>query len=74
MSDPKNLRILVVDDQESIREDYKKILGAQAAAPALTSARMAFLGGSATATSPQPAFELTLASQGDQGVELVERA
>jgi signal transduction histidine kinase len=76
MSEPKNLRILVVDDQESIREDFKKILAAQAATPALTSARMAFLGGAPAAAAPsaQPAFELTLASQGDQAVELIERA
>jgi two-component system sensor histidine kinase/response regulator len=74
MGDTKNLRILVIDDQESIREDFKKILvtpASSAAGP--SSARKAFLGEQAAAVT-RPFFELTTASQGDQGVELVERA
>ncbi len=73
MAESKNLRILVVDDQEAIREDFKKILAAPAAAPALTNARMAFFG-DAPAPVAQPSFELTTASQGEQAVELLERS
>jgi signal transduction histidine kinase len=74
MIDGKNLRILVVDDQESIREDFRKILApAGAAAGALGRARAAFFG-EAEKASPGPGFELTTASQGEQAVELVELA
>ncbi|HEX6884295.1 MAG TPA: response regulator [Planctomycetota bacterium] len=74
MLPPKNLRILVVDDQEAIRDDFKKILAAQAGA-STSSARLAFLGGSAPAASAaQTAFELALCSQGDAAVAAVERA
>ena len=72
MAETKNLRILVVDDQEAIREDFEKILAAPAAAPP-SSARMAFLG-EAQAVVAQPLFELSCASQGEQAVELTERA
>jgi len=73
MVDTKNLRILVVDDQESIREDFKKILVSPATASAPSNARLAFLGEQPAAVA-KPLFELATASQGDQGVELVERA
>jgi len=74
MADAKNLRILVVDDQESIREDFRKILVAPAAAAsAPSSARLAFLGEQPQTVS-RPSFELATASQGDLGVELAERA
>src|SRR5688572_9633220 len=74
MTLPKNLRVLVVDDQESIRDDFKKILAAQAGSSAASSARLAFLGGAPSAAAAQPAFELTLAGQGEMAVEAVERA
>ena len=73
MSETQNLRILVVDDQEAIRDDFKKILATHnAPAPALSSARAAFFGGdvSAPAASVAPLFQLTLASQGEQALEL----
>ncbi len=73
MSDPKNLRVLVVDDQEAIREDFKKILAPSVAAQAPSSARMAFFG-EAQAAPSQVSFELTTAGQGEQAVELLERA
>jgi signal transduction histidine kinase len=74
MSDTKNRRIIVVDDQESIHADFKKILGsAKGNDQALRSARNAFFG-EAKETVRQVAFELTTATQGDQGVELVGRA
>ncbi|MEQ1891435.1 MAG: response regulator [Planctomycetota bacterium] len=76
MVDSPNRRILVVDDQESIREDFRKILAsAGAPAPALASARAAFFGGeSAPVAAPSTSYELTLASQGEEACELAERA
>ena len=74
MTATPNLRILVIDDQESIRDDFKKILAPPSAPPTLTSARLAFLGESAAAAPQTPAFELVLASQGGQGVELAAQA
>ncbi|MSR62811.1 MAG: hybrid sensor histidine kinase/response regulator [Planctomycetes bacterium] len=78
MSDTHNLRILVVDDQEAIRDDFKKILAAHSApGPALSSARAAFFGGDVASTPAAhvaPPFQLTLASQGEQALELTARA
>jgi signal transduction histidine kinase len=75
MADTKNLRILVIDDQESIRDDFKKILASSAGTPAATSARLAFLGESSAAPAAQQVvYELESAGQGEQGVELCERA
>jgi signal transduction histidine kinase len=76
MEHTKNLRILVVDDQESIREDFRKILASAAGpAPALSSARAAFFGGGESAAPASSAsFELTLASQGEEACELAECA
>ncbi len=71
MANQSNKRILVIDDQASIREDFEKILGTGADAPvAATDARSAFLGRS----NPAPiasSFELSTAGQGQQGVDLV---
>ncbi len=73
MVEPKNLRILVIDDQESIHQDFRKILEPQAPEEqALASARSAFFGEQQVHTE-QPAFDLTLVSQGEQGVAVLER-
>jgi len=74
MSDTKNLRILSVDDQESIREDFRKILAPVRTAAAPSSARMAFLRDAAPAPSASPSFELQTASQGEEAVRIVQAA
>jgi len=79
MSDTQNRRILVVDDQESIREDFRKILALESApSAALSGARAAFFGsgeGASAAPGPaRPVFELTQASQGEEACELAARA
>jgi signal transduction histidine kinase len=76
MADTPNRRILVVDDQESIREDFKKILApASTSASSLSSARAAFFGGDSVPAAPSiAAYELTLASQGEEACEAAERA
>lgn len=67
-------RILVIDDNPAIHEDFRKILcaGLQAV-NALQNAKAALFGTSAD-HSIAPAFEIDIASQGQEGVALVERA
>ena len=74
MSETKNRRILVIDDQESIHADFRKILGSDAGEDhALHSARTAFFGESKEVVR-KVGFELTTATQGEEGIELVARA
>ncbi len=68
-----NRRVLVIDDQESIQEDFQKILGRrQAATQGLRSARSAFFG-EEKQQDDEPHFELSMASQGLEGVALAKR-
>ena len=74
MSSKPNRRILVIDDQASIREDFLKILGSSAEADDPQSdARSAFFG-SAEPVFTHNKFELTIADQGQQGVDLLRAA
>jgi signal transduction histidine kinase len=72
-----NRRILLVDDNQSIHDDFRKILVPADAAQAagLMDARAAFLGaGSPTPASSQPSFELESALQGQIAHEMVRVA
>lgn len=72
-----NRRILLVDDNASIHEDFKKILGATAPKADLQDARAAFFGSAAEANPdapPQVTFETTSAFQGEEALEHVQRA
>ncbi len=76
---PQNRRILVIDDNESIRADFQKILAPVAqAAESLDSARNAFLGEPEPTQAPSAAtnlnFELSCASQGQEGLQLARQA
>lgn len=76
---PQNRRILVIDDNESIRADFEKILAPPAqVAEGLDSARNAFLGepepSQTTGAATSQNFELACASQGQEGLELARRA
>ena len=74
MSELQNRRILVIDDQASIREDFRKILGTSSEDNAsLDGARSAFFGEAET-TESGVEFELTEASQGEEGVMLLRAA
>ncbi|GDY22265.1 hypothetical protein LBMAG56_36120 [Verrucomicrobiota bacterium] len=65
-----NRRILIVDDNEAIHSDFRKILGAPDAADAALDAAEARLFG-----APQRVwFEIDSASQGDEGLKMVERS
>jgi two-component system sensor histidine kinase/response regulator len=69
-----NRRILVIDDNRAIHEDFRKIFEPQlASAQPLAESETALFGAS-PAPIPQPVFQVTFASQGAEGAALVERA
>ena len=70
-----NRRILIIDDQESIHEDFRKILGGEVSdrVKALSDARSAFFG-EAEGTTQGTEFELEMASQGAEGIEMLRAA
>src|SRR5688500_13594348 len=68
-----NRRILVVDDNQAIHQDFRKIL---CAAPVSThlDAMEASLFGGPTAAAVDPGFEVESAFQGEEGVQRVRSA
>jgi CheY-like chemotaxis protein len=67
-------RILVIDDNRAIHEDFRKILlSGRAQTPSLDESEAALFGQAPTAHA-HPRFEVDFASQGLEGVALVERA
>jgi diguanylate cyclase (GGDEF)-like protein len=69
----KNRRILVVDDNEAIHADFRKILAAEGPRPELNALRRAVFG----RENPAPAlrcYDLDFATQGRGGLELVRGA
>jgi CheY-like chemotaxis protein len=70
----KNQRILVIDDNPSIHEDFRKILSPATAAAAALDATEAALFGPPAATDEQTQFEVDSAYQGQEGVLLVRKA
>ncbi len=69
----KNLRILVVDDNRSIHEDFRKILAGANPADKALAVEIALFGESPGKRSVVR-FELESAYQGQEGFEMVERA
>ncbi|MBK8476968.1 MAG: response regulator [Opitutaceae bacterium] len=70
-----NRRILVVDDNRAIHDDFRKILCAQPGAQAAESTALeAMLFGEAATPAAQLEFEVDSAYQGREGLEKVEQA
>jgi len=70
----KNRRVLVIDDNPAIHEDFRKILApAIATAAALDTTEAAVFGDRTDAVQQNP-FEVDSAYQGQAGVELVKQA
>ena len=69
-----NGRILVIDDNPAIHQDFEKILRRDAGVDAGMSQAEAILFGVISTGVTQPAFELQFASQGNQGVPLAAQA
>jgi two-component system sensor histidine kinase/response regulator len=70
----KNHRVLVVDDNPSIHEDFRKILSPATAKAADLDATEAALFGPSPDAVEQPQFEVDSAYQGQGGVELAKKA
>ncbi len=68
-----NRRILVIDDNRAIHEDYRKILEANTEDQRYDQARAALFGGSPP-SGGQERFELDFADQGQQGLAMVRSA
>jgi two-component system sensor histidine kinase/response regulator len=77
-SNDKNRRVLVIDDNRAIHEDFRKILSPATTATTATAAALdaaeAALFGSPTEATPQTQFEIDSAYQGQEGLLLVEKA
>lgn len=70
----ENLRILIVDDNSAIHEDFRKILSPTDYGESdLDAAEAALFGGSAP-TNKRPDFQLSFAAQGEGAVHLAEMA
>jgi signal transduction histidine kinase len=68
-----NRRILVIDDNVSIHEDFRKILAPAKDSDSLDQARAALFGEALT-LPPQEHYELDFTSQGREGFGLIEAA
>jgi diguanylate cyclase (GGDEF)-like protein len=71
---PIRRRVLVVDDNPAIHEDFRKILGGSADSDTELLAAERLLLGDAAPSAARPAFEIDTASQGQEGVARVKEA
>lgn len=67
-------RVLVVDDNPQIQEDFRKILTPRATESALDQAEAALFGGPVTSSPARAVLQIDAAHQGELAVELVRRA
>jgi two-component system, sensor histidine kinase and response regulator len=71
---PRNRRILVIDDNRAIHEDFRKIFAAQRRAAEVSSEEAAFFGEQTSQSESRAAFEFDSAYQGQDGLSLIQRA
>lgn len=69
-----NRRILIVDDNEKIHEDFRVVLESSAGTQVDVSQEEEAIFGSSQPTSAQPEFELSSAFQGQDGVDMASQA
>jgi CheY-like chemotaxis protein len=74
MSDNKNRRVLVIDDNHSVHDDFRKILSPLKSTPPGLEESRECLFGSSVATLEMPPFEVDSAYQGEEGAILVKKA
>ena len=74
MSKSANRRVLIIDDNLDIHEDFRKILGGNDNSASRGAARSAFLGKQTSPTHSIPVFELGMAAQGLEGVGKLQAA
>lgn len=72
---PNNYRVLIVDDNDAIHQDYRKILGNGPSRDGLGLLEDALFGGSPTPQSPsRPVIQIDSAMQGQEGCAMVRKA
>ena len=71
---PENKRILVIDDNRAIHEDFRKVLADGGADTGLEAAEEALFGDTAASQPKRVTFNLEYASQGLEGVEKIQQA
>ncbi len=69
-----NRRILVIDDNTAIHEDFRKIFDAPPESAAVVAASEALLFGETMSTLARPGFDVEFASQGSQGAAMAGEA
>ena len=76
MTQQKNRRILVIDDNPAIHQDFRKVLGTVASTSHLEADEKALFGDGSVAPPAQGAggYEIDVALQGPEGFEMVQRA
>ena len=74
MSDTRSRRILVIDDNESIHEDFRKIIGDSERADSSLRGLAAAFFGAETKTKELTAYKIDSVLQGQEGVEKVRKA
>jgi two-component system, sensor histidine kinase and response regulator len=70
----KNNRILVIDDNRAIHDDFRKILLKSANAPSDLAEDEAALFGDTASPFQLPTFEIDSAYQGQEGLDLIEKS
>ena len=74
MNPEKNRRVLVIDDNKAIHDDFRKILSPDEPTRAALDVTETALFGDPVNEEPQPQFEIDSAYQGPEGVARVEEA
>ncbi|HXD00716.1 MAG TPA: response regulator, partial [Verrucomicrobiae bacterium] len=70
----KNHRILVIDDNRAIHEDFRKVLVKTSSRDAGFDEATASLFGDAPAQSKGPVFQIDSAFQGKEGLDMIEKS
>lgn len=71
---PENKRILVIDDNRAIHEDFRKVLTDSGSDSGMDAAEEALFGDTAESRPKRATFILDYASQGLEGVEKIQQA
>lgn len=71
---PENKRILVIDDNRAIHEDFRKVLTDSGSSDGMDAAEEALFGDTAESRPKRASFNLDYASQGLEGVEKIQKA
>ena len=69
-----NRRLLLIDDNHAIHDDFRKIFGGGLESTSALAASEAALFGETPVTVSRPTFNIDFASQGEEGARLVARA